>query len=56
MTAHCHPDPYPDPTDIRKAGEFVALAIDPAVPYTEAIRKIAAEWGELRKRAEEATS
>ena len=48
MTAHCLPSPHPDPADIRKAGEFVALAIDPAVPYTEAIKKIAVELAEMR--------
>lgn len=50
MTAHCRPAFVPESSDIEKAGEFVAIAIDPAVPYTAAIKKIAYQLAEMRAK------
>jgi len=43
MTAHCRPERHPSQKAMDKASEFVALAVDPAIPYTTAIRRIAEE-------------
>lgn len=49
MTAHCRPEKYPDHSDMLTAAEFVALAIDPAIPFTVAVDRIAERLSELRK-------
>lgn len=49
MTAHCRPEKFPDHSDMLTAAEFVALAIDPAIPFTAAVDRIAERLAELRK-------
>lgn len=41
MTAHCRPEKYPEDEDWNEAAEIVALAIDPAIPYTKTVKMVA---------------
>jgi hypothetical protein len=48
MTVFCQPQKYPADDDIDVALDFVALAIDPAIPYTVAVDRIAERLRELK--------
>lgn len=57
MTAHCLPLPGPpELEDLKKAWEFLAIAVDPAISYREAANRIALELGEIRTQALQASS